>query len=322
MKSHFVRFLLVCSITCLCFPCRSLVAEQPEGSDSGVLRIISYNVQFLPPPAEFANKRPQPQYRADRIAEAVSQFDVIGLQETFHATHRDRITKGIATAWGRSPNSVVAPTPDGFSTNGGCALITKHPITQTNSTVFKHFSKPADYGFRADGFAAKGVIHARVARSSDTPDDTIDVFVTHLEARADDLRPLQYVELADFIKQTSAVDRPMVLMGDLNTNGLAEYRDDPASQYSLLMKELNRARPDGGVVDVWQQLRGDQRGGTSEQESTEIGKRIDYIFIGNPASPGHQLRPKSIEVRLYQDAKVTALSDHNAVAAEFHWTKE
>jgi endonuclease/exonuclease/phosphatase family metal-dependent hydrolase len=72
-------------------------------------------------------------------------------------------------------------------------LLTRFPIVESNSTVYKNFSKPADYGLRADGYAAKGVIHARVAYGNDSGMQ-LDVFVTHLEARADDLRPLQYGE--------------------------------------------------------------------------------------------------------------------------------
>lgn len=60
-------------------------------------------------------------------------------------------------------------------------------------------------------------------------------------------------------------------------------------------------------------------GGTSEQESSEIGRRIDYIFIANPRGPAPRLDPVSVRVELFQDPKVEALSDHNAVAAEFRW---
>jgi len=287
--------------------------------ESATVSIISYNVQFLPPPANVANKRSDPEYRARRIAEEVSQFDIVGLQETFHVTHRDQIMDGIRVAWKQPPNSVIAPKPDGFATSGGTSLFTRRPILESNSTVYKHFSKPEKYGFRADGFAAKGAIHARIALSKETPGRTVDLYVTHLEARDGDLRPLQFKELAAFIKETSDLNRPMILMGDLNTQGMTKFRDDPNSQYSQLCAELNGARPNGGVIDVWTELKADELGGTTEQESTEIGKRIDYIFVGNPKSPGPQLVPKSIEVKTYQDDKVIALSDHNAVVAQFEW---
>ncbi len=290
-----------------------------NADESWTLSVISYNVQFLPPPATFANKRKSPEYRAARIAAEVSQFDIVGLQEAFHLTHRAQIVDGIAQAWNGKPNTVIAPQPDAFATNGGTMLLTKRPIVETSSVVYENYSKPEDFGFRADGFAAKGAIHGRIAKDAEHLEQTIDVYVTHLEARDDPLRPKQYEELATFIQKTSDPNRPMILMGDLNTKGAIEYRSDPDSQYSQLIRALSRARPDGGVTDVWVALKGDQLGGTSEQESIEIGKRIDYIFVGNPKPPAPQLIPKSIEVKTYQDEKVVALSDHNAVVARFEW---
>lgn len=47
------------------------------------LRVISYNVQFLPQIVAFANKRSDPQYRATTIGTAISQYDIIGLNELF-----------------------------------------------------------------------------------------------------------------------------------------------------------------------------------------------------------------------------------------------
>ena len=197
-------------------------------------------------------------------------------------------------------------------------MMTKLPIVASDAVVYKHFSKPEDYGFRADGFAAKGAIWARIARNAAAKDDYIDVFVTHLEARADDMRPFQYKELAEFIKAKSDPKRPMLLLGDLNTRGMVVDRIDAASQYSVMMKEFNGAR-DGSVTDTWVTLMGEKLGGTTDQESAEVGKRIDYILLGNPTPPALSLNPVTIQVNTYPDPQVTALSDHNAVAAEFEW---
>lgn len=283
------------------------------------LKIITYNVQFLPGIAEAQNERPKPEYRAKRIAEEVSKFDIVGLQETFEERHRTAIEEGVKTAWGGQLNSIESPKPDGFLTNGGCLLLTRLLIIASDAVVYKNFSSPKEYGFRADGFAAKGAIWARIARSESAQDDFIDVFVTHLEARADDKRPLQYQELAEFIKAKSDPKRPMLLLGDLNTRGMAEERGDPASQYSVMMKAFGDARGEAGITDTWLTLMGDKLGGTTEQESDEIGKRIDYILLGNPKPPAIQLKPLTIKVNTYQDPQVTALSDHNAVEAEFEW---
>ena len=282
------------------------------------ITVLSYNVQFLPGIAASHNKRPNPEYRAKRIAEEVSKFDIVGLQETFEPSHRAAIKEGVKAAWNGTLNSVESPLPKDFMANGGCLLMTKLPIIASDAVVYKHFSKPEEYGFRADGFAAKGAIWARIARSDTAKDEYIDVFVTHLEARADDMRPLQYKELAEFIGAKSDPKRPALLLGDLNTRGMVENRNDAASQYSVMMNDFAGAR-EGGVTDIWVALMGDKLGGTTEQESAEIGKRIDYILLGNPKPPALSLKPLAIQVNTYQDPQVTALSDHNAVAAEFEW---
>ena len=70
---------------------------------------------------------------------------------------------------------------------------------------------------------------------------------------------------------------------------------------------------------MWPLLHGNALGGTTEQESDQIGKRIDYVIVGNPQPTYPQLTPVAIEVMTFQDPRVVALSDHNAVVATFQW---
>lgn len=311
-------WVLLSAILCCPIPTPAQTKETEETAADRI-RVITYNVQFLPEPVSSKNERPQPSYRAKRIAEEAAGFDVVGLQETFHDTHRKEILDELGKVWDGKLVSFRSPTPEGFLTSGGCLLAARLPFAATGATVYVNFSKPQDYGLRADGFAAKGVVYARVLRDATTPDEFVDVFVTHLEARADHLRPRQYSELADFIRQQSSPRHPVLLMGDLNTRGSTEFRQDTQSQYSQLMRELQRARPDGQWIDVWPHLHGDALGGTTKQESADIGKRIDYLLISNPRPPQLQLKPISSEVELFRDPRVTALSDHNAVTAELEW---
>ena len=317
---HIPKLLLI--LSCTGAPCTAQPAPAPK-----TLKVITYNVQFLPGFAGRWNKRAEPDYRARRIGEEVTGFDIVGLQETFDQRHRRRIIEGVREDWGESLNDVVSPTADNHITNGGCLILTRRPILKSDSTVFRHYSSPADYGLRADGFAAKGVIHARIALGGEPKaggpepkeDDLcpVDVYVTHLEARDGAVRLLQYDELAAFIKKTSDPRLPLILMGDLNTRGMPDT--DGNSPYGTLMRLLGEARPRGGVIDVWTALKGDAHGGTTEQDSDENGKRIDYILLGNPKPPARRLKPVAIRVNPYPDPKVGALSDHSAVEAEFEW---
>lgn len=288
----------------------------PSSADEASLSVITYNVQFLPGVARVANKRKEPEYRAQRIAEAVSAFDIVALQEVFDDEHRQWIIDGVQKLWDDRGTVFVSPKPeDRF--NGGCMLMTRLPVLETNAMIFEHFSSPEDYGVRADGHAAKGVIHARIARGAEDGAPFVDVYVTHLEARADELRPLQYAEMAAFVKDTADPDAPALFLGDFNTRGMAEHRADPKSQYTQLMQALTGAKP--GTRDLWPELMGEALGGTSEQESADIGKRIDYVFIAGGDTPRTMLEPSDIRVELFQDQRVTALSDHNAVIARFAW---
>lgn len=308
------RLRLVLSLPVVLLTAVSAFAQDAGGPTR--LRVITYNVQFLPGPAAAMNERKEPDYRAARIAEEVAKFDIVALQEVFDQKWQDAIADGVRSVWGDSFYRFSSPMADGHQYNGGCMILSRFPFIETNAMVFKHFSKPEDFGFRADGFAAKGVIHARIALDGEV--SALDVFATHLEARDDSLRPAQYAEMAEFINRVSDPAHPVLLLGDLNTRGMVEYRTDPESQYSVLMATLNALRPaDTPFQDLWPVLMGDALGGTSDQESADIGKRIDYILLGNPGASAFRLSPVSIAVNLYQDSRIVALSDHNAVEAEF-----
>lgn len=308
------RFLLLAS-ACTLIPWGQCCVARADD----LLRVITYNVQFLPDPVSHLNERPQPEYRARQIAKAVSGYDIVALQETFNERHRacllDEFNKQVAGKL----HTLKSPTPAGFFTSGGCLVIAKRPLLQQHSMVFHYFSKPSDYGSRADGFAAKGVLHARVECAPEKTGQWIDVFVTHLEARADALRPQQYQELAKFIKQHASDQHPALVMGDLNTRGGAEFRQDPDSQHAQLMQALAAARAGRPWIDLWAQLYPEQLGGTTRQESADVGKRIDYLLLSNPTEPHASLKPLSAEVHLFPDEKVTALSDHNALSAVLEW---
>lgn len=296
-----------------------------ESAGDGPVRFISYNVQFLPGPGKIANKRKNPRYRALEIGRQMAAYDVVGLNETFDDEPRERILAEIKRLWGEDYHAVVHPRPSDGRYNGGLLIASRLPIIGSASMHFTAFSSPKDYGVMADGFAAKGVLHARIARSAEDTENFIDVFVTHLEARADELRPLQYKEMAEFIAEHSSPGRPTVIMGDMNTRGNPEYRSDDSSQYRMMMDAFTGCRPGAELLDLWPHLKGDAVGGTNDQTSSEIGRRIDYIFVSNPGkgSAGGVIRldPRDVRVNLFQDPEVEALSDHNAVEADLIWPR-
>lgn len=284
------------------------------------LKVISYNVQFLPGVAAIANKRRDPEYRARMLGEKMADYDIVGLNETFERKHRDQILAGLEAAWKEDFHAFVSPEPGGNRFNGGLTLGSRLPQIETHSMIYRKASSPEKYGIRADGFAAKGALHVRIWRGGDASrSDFLDVFVTHMEARDDRIREEQYVEFAQFVRDKSDPDRPTILLGDFNTNGNPPQRQDANSQYARLTAAFKAKLPDADVVDLWPLLKPDQLGGTSEQESSEEGKRIDYIFFSNPNDGAARLEPLDVRVNPFLDERVDALSDHSAVEGDFHW---
>lgn len=289
-----------------------------QENETRTIRVITYNVQFLPSFASMANKRKQPEYRAARIGEEMAEYDIVCLNETFDEKKRAIILDKLREAWGDDFDVMLSPKPeDRF--NGGCLIASRLPILEKNSHIYTKYSKPEDYGIRADGYAAKGVIHARIALSADDATRTVDVFATHLEARDSNIREEQYPEISDFIREHREDGRPALILGDMNTRGNPNYREDPNSQYARFMAALRKGMKEAELIDLWPALKGDELGGTSDQESTETGNRIDYILLANPPTKTNQLTPLTIKVKLYQDPKTIALSDHNAVEAALRW---
>jgi endonuclease/exonuclease/phosphatase family metal-dependent hydrolase len=280
------------------------------------LRVISYNVQFLPGAAAIANKRPLPEYRAQTIGKLLTQYDVVGLNEAFADEHRLQLLAELKQAWGEAYGEFISPQVDPPRYHGGLVIATKLPIVSSDFHTYTQFSKPQEFGLKADGFVTKGVIHARLATNSDRADaSSIDVFVTHLEAQSAKLRPSQYAEMAEFIKSHNASHRPALIMGDFNTLGDQAQLDNPASDYHRMIGNFKAAQPSSSFSDLWLD-HGQGPGGTSAQVIPDGGKRIDYIFTLNPRSPGQlRLETEQVSVNRFLDAKVIALSDHNAVEA-------
>ncbi|MBX3413057.1 MAG: sphingomyelin phosphodiesterase [Pirellulales bacterium] len=320
MRIPFASSCLLCGAVLVGLTLGSLPASSHAAEPERKLRVISYNVQFLPGIASIANRRKDPAYRAKTIGEKMASFDIVGLNEVFEHRPRKTLLESLEKGWDGKISSVVSPDPEDKRFNGGLAIATHYPIVASHVLTYSKGSSPKDYGLQADGFAAKGALHAQIALEGDRADSpSVDVFVTHLESKSDEIRRLQYTELAGFIREHSSPDRPTLILGDMNTRGNPSYQQDSASAYNQMIKNYGAARGENKLVDLWPHLMGEALGGTNEQESTEIGNRIDYVMFSNPTQGGLQLVPKSIQVNGYLDERVGALSDHSAVEAEFVW---
>lgn len=292
-------------------------AAEPGADDD--LKVITYNVQFLPGPAAIANKRKEPQYRAEQIGQKLAGFDIVALNEVFEEKPREKLLDQLRAAWGAKFSAVISPKPDDKRFMGGVAIATQLPVLATHTLMYSVGSSPEKYGLSADGFAAKGALHMRIARGASNKDHFVDVFATHLESKDDEIRAIQYKELAAFVAEHGDLHHPALIVGDMNTRGDPEYQADNSSAYNTMLDLYRAARPGSALMDVWPVLHHDRLGGTNEQESSDIGHRIDYILLANPAIGRGLLRPIAVQVNGYLDPRVGALSDHSAVEAVLRW---
>lgn len=293
---------------------------QPAAPAVTPLTVITYNVQFLPGPGRALNKRPDVEYRARELGRLLAEYDIVGLNEVFDDEPRELLLKTLRERLGERFHLVRPPAEQrsAFGIDSGLAIVSRLPILESHSVRYGNDSSPLRFGLMADGFASKGVLHARIGRHPDAPpNECLDVFVTHLESKDRKAREEQYGKLADFVRKHAAPDRPALILGDFNTRGNPAHVKDLNAPYHKLMAALKGARQDLDVIDLWPHL-SKEEGGTNNQESASGDNRIDYLFLSNPAK-GQALRPKAIRVNRFLDKKVVALSDHSAVEAELEW---
>lgn len=179
-----------------------------------------------------------------------------------------------------------------------------------------HRFRPRAVGW--DRFARKGALHARVQRSEGRE---VDVLTAHLQAggnrAAAEARKYQLEELHEFIAELAAPERPFIVCGDLNIDGLKPRRDE--GEYPRLVQALD------GFVDL----------GAEEDlptldpkidikyEANAREQRLDYIFY-RPASrkEGQGMALRSIRRMLDRPFPPEGLthayaSDHFGLIAEF-----
>lgn len=313
-----VTLASLATITLAVWATSSQARAEPAGDHT--LRVVAYNVQFLPGVAGLFNERGDAPYRARQIGRKLADFDIVVLNEVFDRKPREILLGELKQAWGDACGVVVSPKPD-HRIHGGCAIATRLPIVAHHAIIYSASSSVKEYGLLADGHAAKGAIHARIARSRDGKDSAfVDVFGTHLESKSGAARAVQYKELAAFVKAQSDPKHPTLIMGDLNTPGNWRHVRDATSTYNAMMDVFRSGRPHATMHDLWPTLKKTE-GGTQRQTKPDAGKRIDYIIVSNPRRGRLRLEPVDVRVNHHRDAKVQALSDHSAVEAELRWVE-
>lgn len=294
--------------------------EASSSAADGALRVLFFNTHLLPAIAQsVAGKRGQDDYRTQAIAAAVAPYDLVGLCEVFEVRRRREIVTAVEKAAGRGVTWVESPPRSGTSViGGGLLLLSRFPLEgEPHAHAYTAASRVLTSGFKADGLAAKGVLHARLLIRA-APPLVVDCFLTHLESISAEARAVQLQELADFIAEHANPNRPLILMGDLNVAADELAAAGGAAPSDTEYRRLRQALRLGEapLIDLWPAVH-TARGGTSDALAGGECRRIDYIFLSPPcASGGPQWQAREVRVEPFLDATVAqgSLSDHAGIA--------
>lgn len=324
-------------------------AEPAHADDNGAgtLRVASYNVQFVTPDLpllrhvlrEWPGHKPNVTARAEAIAMRLACFDVVALQETINDRRRREMFERLESAGRACGKPSHLPSgrmfafvdgPDAKDEPGWLplvgrelALASRLPVVATDGHVYRHAAEE-------DRLAAKGVLHARLARDGD---HLIDVFVTHLQAGYEHgaVRRRQIEELASFIRRkVNGATHPVLVLGDFNVRGSRVDRQDPGSDYRFLMERLNAAVAPRRVRDAWLATHADDPETASGTKPRVLPdgtlrsheERIDYLFLaGGDAAPESTRLDFFSSDLMVDGVPVGHLSDHAALLAEVSWRR-
>lgn len=300
-----------------------LVVARPLAADEQIvpLRTITYNVHLLPDvAAKIAGKRGASDYRAIAIGKRLADYDLMGINEAFDSS---RSRAMVQTLQASSPTKLALAFGPGRSgrhlIGSGLVLLSRWPIIDTHTITYADASRFLTSGFKADGFAAKGALHARIQLGKD-PNSSLDVFLTHLESRSDKARYKQLLELSRFIAEHADGSCPIVVMGDFNV-AMERSNAISYSTESTPYQRMRRALSASGhpFTDVGE-LGTPRPFGTSNAIVEHGGRRIDYIFVSQPsANVNARLRALNTKTLQFHDDRVPegSLSDHAAVSCDF-----
>ncbi len=283
--------------------------SEAEGNEASQILIATYNAHLLPPVASpFAGRRSNSNYRAGAVAEHLYQFDIIGFCEVFSADGSKKLVESFSTNRDVGYQVVRGPGRGKLrGTGSGLLLLSRFPVVQQHELVFQASSRMWRDGRKADGLATKGVLHVVINYQG----VLVDLFLTHLDSLSESVRKKQIEELANFILIHSDLDRPAILMGDLNIVG-PKHGISSEEEYDAMVLELSQTTR-RRLIDLGSQL----TAGTSNPIDPGNADRIDYIFALPSVGDATSLKGR-VGLAHLLDAKVEegSLSDHSAVVSK------
>lgn len=194
----------------------------------------------------------------------------------------------------------------------GLGIGARSPLTKTMKRTFPI----SRVGW--DRLARKGALYAQLSFQDGV---TVDLITAHLQAGRDAgaaaVRAVQLADLEAFVKSVGAPERPFIVCGDFNIDGLARARD--GAPYRSLTTALDGFEDLGAAADLPTYDPHPHRNALAYALDPEASaQRIDYIFF-RPARGAVELRCKQVEVIFDKPLARPASSHGTAAWASDHY---
>jgi endonuclease/exonuclease/phosphatase family metal-dependent hydrolase len=251
----------------------------------------------------------------DQVAAQCAAADILCVQELLSRDAQEFFdTLGGARFSARFRDHNRAHLRSATVRGSGLGICARGTITRPEVIRFR------DLGVSWDRLARKGTLHARLTVAGGLE---LDVITTHLQAgqdaRARRVRGRQLEDLARRVDAVGAPDRPFVVCGDLNIDGLGAAR--ASAEYRLLSASLPGFADLGAERDL-PTLCPVAGGNRLAQRYSAVGcaQRVDYV-LWRPAR-GDDVRAGEVERFLdrplgVRDGRTMWASDHYGLTATF-----
>lgn len=204
-------------------PEKAAVGTEPEAAPGGAFSVVSWNcfgaAQGLVSVLRGRGAASGHRFDHPALHDAFADVDVLCVQELWleeairafarpvHLPHRV-LAENRWTLW--------PPTIGG----SGLGVASRYPVVLSE---FRSYSRPH---VGSERFARKGMVHVRIALPTGLE---VDVVTTHMQSgyarEAEVVRARHLAELRRFADDVASDDRPLVVAGDFNVNGLRHVRD-------------------------------------------------------------------------------------------------
>ena len=263
---------------CSADPNRYLVLNQPRipfSDQRETVSVISYNIQARPVLDSCA-------WKSVRIGERLKEYDLIGIQETFHA-HDSLFEKNNVHGkvyFGKRRHCLKL-------VNSGLAILSRFPIEEVKAEYFE------DEGSLENRLGSKGVLLARIRING----SVLDFYTSHLAAGSPgvsgEARVHELQQIAGFIRRNSPQENAVIINGDFNLT--LRSKD----------KELRNFLTQTGLSNP------------STELNCEKQSFIDHIFYRS--GTGLKLKPRTWKIlkQEFTDREKGPLSDHHPLLVEF-----